>query len=67
MSILSQKTLNNPFSFKGVGLHNGKVSNVNVLPSTPNAGITLKRTDIDKNNIIVQAYLMFPKQISAPL
>ena len=53
MSILSQKTLNNPFSFKGVGLHNGKVSNVNVLPSTPNAGITLKRTDIDKNNIIV--------------
>ena len=53
MSILSQKTLNNPFSFKGVGLHNGKVSNVNVLPSTPNAGIILKRTDIDKNNIIV--------------
>ena len=53
MSILSQKTLNNPFSFKGVGLHNGRVSNVNVLPSTPNAGIILKRTDIDKNNIIV--------------
>ena len=53
MSILSQKTLNNPFSFKGVGLHNGKVSNVKVLPSTPNTGIILKRTDIDKNNIIV--------------
>tara|TARA_B100000579_G_scaffold287932_1_gene238847 strand:+ start:564 stop:1484 length:921 start_codon:yes stop_codon:yes gene_type:complete len=53
MSILNQKTLKNKFSFKGVGLHNGKNSFVNVLPSEPNTGIIIKRTDLRKNNIIV--------------
>tara|TARA_B100000579_G_scaffold302062_1_gene251976 strand:- start:18 stop:938 length:921 start_codon:yes stop_codon:yes gene_type:complete len=52
MSILNQKTLKNKFSFKGVGLHNGKNSFVNVLPSEPNTGIIIKRIDLKKNNII---------------
>ena len=53
MSILSQKTLNKGFTFKGIGLHTGKISTVNILPSEPNTGITIKRTDVKKNNIIV--------------
>jgi len=53
MSILSQKTLNKKFTFSGVGLHSGKVSDVTILPSEPNTGIIIKRTDINKNNIIV--------------
>ena len=53
MSILNQKTLNKRFTFKGIGLHTGKISTVNILPSEPNTGITIKRTDVKKNNIIV--------------
>ena len=53
MSLLNQKTLNETFTFKGIGLHSGKVSTVNILPSGPNTGITLRRTDIKKNNTIV--------------
>ena len=53
MSLLNQKTLNEAFTFKGIGLHSGKVSTVNVLPSGPNTGIIIRRTDIKKNNTIV--------------
>ena len=53
MSLLNQKTLNKAFTFEGIGLHSGKVSTVNILPSGPNTGITLIRTDIKKNNTIV--------------
>ena len=53
MSILNQKTLSKKFTFSGVGLHNGKVSDVTILPSEPNTGIVIKRTDINKNNIII--------------
>ena len=53
MSLLNQKTLNKAFTFEGVGLHSGKISTVNILPSGPNTGITFKRTDIKKNNTIV--------------
>ena len=53
MSLLNQKTLNEAFTFKGIGLHSGKVSTVNILPSGPNTGIIIRRTDIKKNNTIV--------------
>ena len=53
MSLLNQKTLNKAFTFEGVGLHSGKISTVNILPSGPNTGITFKRTDIKKNNTII--------------
>ena len=53
MSLLNQKTLNETFTFKGIGLHSGKVSTVNILPSGPNTGIIIRRTDIKKNNTIV--------------
>ena len=53
MSLLNQKTLNKAFTFEGIGLHSGKISTVNILPSGPNTGIILKRTDIKKNNTIV--------------
>ena len=53
MSLLNQKTLNKAFTFEGVGLHSGKISTVNMLPSGPNTGITFRRTDIKKNNTII--------------
>ncbi len=53
MSLLNQKTLNKAFTFEGIGLHSGKISTVNILPSGPNTGIIIRRTDIKKNNTIV--------------
>ena len=52
MSLLNQKTIKNSVRFNGVGLHNGKLTNLNIKPSNPNTGIVFKRVDIDKNNII---------------
>ena len=34
MSILNQKTLNKRFTFKGIGLHTGKISTVNILQNS---------------------------------
>ena len=53
MSLLNQKTLNKAFTFEGIGLHSGKFSIVNILPSGPNNGIVIRRTDIKKNNTII--------------
>ncbi len=52
MSLLNQKTIKNPVSFRGVGLHSGKISNICLKPSDPNSGIIFKRTDLNTNNII---------------
>ena len=40
-------------SFNGVGLHTGKEVLMTVYPGKPNSGITFKRIDLQKNNIIV--------------
>jgi len=53
MSVLSQKTIKKSVRFEGVGLHTGKKVFMTVLPSGPNTGITFKRTDLKKNNLII--------------
>ena len=53
MSVLSQKTLKKKVSFEGVGLHTGENTSITILPSEPNMGIVFKRTDLEKNNIIL--------------
>ena len=53
MSVLNQKTINKAISFKGVGLHTGKIVNMKVNPAEPNTGIVFKRIDIKKNNYVV--------------
>ncbi len=50
--MLCQKTVNNPITIDGTGLHNGKKVTINILPALPNSGIQFKRIDIEKNNII---------------
>ena len=52
MNSIYQKTLSNSFSFKGVGLHSGLISNVKITFAKENTGITFKRTDIKENNLI---------------
>ena len=56
MSILNQKTINNKITFCGIGLHNGKEVELNLLPSNPNTGIIFKRVDLKENNIIIPSY-----------
>ena len=52
MSALSQKTLKKSIKFDGIGLHTGKKVSMTVSPSDPNTGITFKRIDLKKNNLI---------------
>ena len=53
MSILNQKTLKKEVKFEGIGLHTGKKATMTVLPSGPNTGISFKRIDLKKNNIVL--------------
>ena len=56
MSILTQSTLSKKISLSGIGIHTGKIVNVNILPSSPNSGIIFKRVDLKKNNIIIPSF-----------
>jgi UDP-3-O-[3-hydroxymyristoyl] N-acetylglucosamine deacetylase len=53
VSILNQKTINKNIALKGVGLHSGLMANLTIKPAEPNTGIIFKRTDINKNNIVI--------------
>jgi len=53
MSILTQKTISQKISVRGIGVHTGSKVNLSILPSSPNTGITFKRVDLKKNNIII--------------
>ena len=57
MSALNQKTIKNPVSFEGVGLHSGKIVHMDIKPAKPNTGIVFKRVDLSKNNIIYPNFL----------
>ena len=53
MSILNQKTVKSSIKIDGVGLHTGLPVSMKILPAQPNTGIQFKRTDIQKNNLIL--------------
>ena len=52
MNEIFQKTLSEKVSFKGIGLHSGKSSSINLLPANGDEGIIFKRIDLKNNNII---------------
>ena len=56
MSILNQKTVKHPISFVGIGLHNGKKVKIVINPAQPNSGITFKRVDLKKDNVIIPSF-----------
>jgi UDP-3-O-[3-hydroxymyristoyl] N-acetylglucosamine deacetylase len=53
VNALNQKTIKKEIIIKGIGLHSGKIVNLEIKPGQPNTGIIFKRTDINKNNIIL--------------
>ncbi len=57
MSYLNQKTIKNPISFIGVGLHTGLSVNVTIKPALPDTGIIFKRVDLKKNNLVYPNFL----------
>ncbi|MDC1151223.1 UDP-3-O-acyl-N-acetylglucosamine deacetylase [Pelagibacteraceae bacterium] len=56
MQDIYQKTVSSPISFVGIGLHSGKEAKINVLPGESDQGITFKRTDLKKNNLVKANY-----------
>tara|TARA_B100001173_G_scaffold307460_1_gene316080 strand:+ start:3911 stop:4831 length:921 start_codon:yes stop_codon:yes gene_type:complete len=52
MSLLNQKTINQPIKFKGIGLHSGENVSCFIKPAKPNSGIIFKRVDLKSNNLI---------------
>ena len=57
MSLLNQKTIKNPVSFSGIGLHSGKPAKICVKPSSPDTGIVFKRIDLKDNNIVYPNFM----------
>ena len=57
MSLLNQKTIRNPVSFSGIGLHSGKPAKICVKPSSPDSGIVFKRIDLKDNNLIYPNFM----------
>ena len=57
MSLLNQKTIKNPVSFSGIGLHSGKPAKICVKPSNPDSGIVFKRIDLKDNNLIYPNFM----------
>jgi UDP-3-O-[3-hydroxymyristoyl] N-acetylglucosamine deacetylase len=56
MQEIYQKSLLQPVSFKGIGLHSGKNSTVTIFPGEEDRGIVFKRVDVKQNNIIEANY-----------
>jgi UDP-3-O-[3-hydroxymyristoyl] N-acetylglucosamine deacetylase len=52
VSYLTQKTLKDNISFKGIALHTGLMVNVCIKKAQPNFGIVFKRVDLKSNNLI---------------
>ena len=47
-----QKTLSKKVIFKGIGLHSGRTSTINITPTQEDEGIVFKRIDLNENNLI---------------
>ena len=63
MSILNQKTVKNPIQVEGIGLHTGLPVKMRILPAQPNTGIQFKRTDIQRNNLVIPSVYNVSKTI----
>ncbi|MFM8448775.1 MAG: bifunctional UDP-3-O-[3-hydroxymyristoyl] N-acetylglucosamine deacetylase/3-hydroxyacyl-ACP dehydratase [Haliscomenobacter sp.] len=49
---MKQQTIAQPASVSGIGLHTGKLVNLQILPAADNHGIKFQRTDLEQSPII---------------
>ena len=52
MHQIYQKTLSKNVTFKGIGLHTGIETTINIIPAKTDTGIVFKRVDLNKNNLV---------------
>ena len=57
MSYLTQKTVKQNISFKGVALHSGLNVNICIKPAEPDFGIVFKRIDLKSNNLVYPNFI----------
>ena len=57
MSYLTQKTIKNNVSFRGIALHTGLNVNICVKPADANFGIVFKRVDLKTNNLVYPNFM----------
>ena len=57
MSYLTQKTIKEIVSFKGVALHSGHYVSLSIKPAEPNFGIVFKRVDLKSNNLVYPNFM----------
>ncbi len=57
MSYLTQKTVKQNISFKGVALHSGLNVNISIKPAEPDFGIVFKRIDLKSNNLVYPNFI----------
>ena len=57
MAYLTQKTLKDKISFRGIALHSGLDVTVCIKPANPNFGIVFKRTDLKANNLVYPNFM----------
>jgi len=57
VSYLTQKTIKNNISFRGVALHSGVEVSVCIKPAESNFGVVFKRVDLKKDNLIFPNFM----------
>ena len=57
MSYLTQKTIKENVSFRGIALHSGLDVNICIKPAEPNFGIVFKRVDLKNNNLVYPNFM----------
>ena len=53
---MKQRTIKNPLTLEGIGLHSGTKSSLTIYPAKENSGIVFKRKDLAENNTIPALY-----------
>ena len=51
-----QQTITKPLTFSGIGLHSGKQVKMTIYPGKEDQGISFKRIDLQKDNVILADY-----------
>nr|WDA98865.1 UDP-3-0-acyl N-acetylglucosamine deacetylase [Sciadococcus taiwanensis] len=62
-----QSTIYSPISVKGIGLHTGEVSQVNLLPEKENTGIYFVRKDLSNSSIAAKTDFVIDTNFSTTL
>ena len=57
MSYLTQKTIQESVSFRGIALHSGVNVDICIKPAEPNFGIVFKRVDLERNNLVYPNFM----------